>query len=71
MFRRSIVLALVLMSFAACQKEKKVFTEAELHRRVDSVVRENAPLLQEQFDEDLDRRMSIEVRPLADSLQRK
>ena len=71
MFRRRFVLALVVLSLAACQKEKRVFTEAELRRRVDSAVKENTPLLREQFDEDLDRRMSIEVRPLADSLRRK
>lgn len=71
MFRRSLGPALILLCCAACQKEKKVFTDAELHRRVDSTVQENTPLLQEQFDEDLDRRMSIEVRPLADSLRRK
>lgn len=71
MLRRSVAWALIVMSLAACQKEKKVYTESELHRRVDSIVSENTPLLREQFDEDLDRRMSIELRPLADSLQRK
>ncbi len=62
--------ALLLLSLAGCQKIKKNYTDMELNRRADSVVQENTMLLQEQFDEDLDRRMSIEVRPLADSLRR-
>jgi len=71
MMKTLLVAGLIIMSASACQKEKKNFTDAELHRRVDSVVKENTELLQEQFDEDLDRRLSIEVRPLADSLRRK
>ncbi len=65
-----LVLAIVLTA-ASCQKEKTNFTDSELRHRSDSVVQENTELLRKQFDEDLDRRLSIEVRPLADSFLKK
>lgn len=71
MLKKILMIGCFAALVSSCQKEKKNFTDAELHRRVDSAVKENTELLQEQFDEDLDRRMSIEVRPLADSLRRK
>lgn len=65
------LLMLALLSITACQKAPRHLTDAVLRHRADSVVRENTDLLQKQFDEDLDRRMSIEVRPLADSFLKK
>ncbi|RYD51004.1 MAG: hypothetical protein EOP52_11390 [Sphingobacteriales bacterium] len=61
---------LLLLITTSCQKAPRTHTEAEYRHRVDSAVREAIPLIQAQFDEDLDRRSSIELPPLADSLSR-
>jgi hypothetical protein len=53
---------------AACREAPRKHTETEYRHLVDSAVQEAIPGIQAQFEEDLDRRMSIEMPPLADSL---
>ena len=65
-----LIFVVLPVLLAGCRKEPVRYTEMQYRHRVDSMVREREPDLQEQFDTDLDRRMSIEVRPLADSLAR-
>ncbi len=76
MFRNPTT-TIVLLAFltctagTACQKAPRKHSEAEYRHLVDSAVQEAIPGIESQFEEDLDRRMSIEMPPLADSLSRK
>lgn len=56
--------------FAGCEKEAPLPTPAQANAHVDSVVEAQTRFLREQADTDLDRRRSIEVKPLTDSFLR-
>lgn len=43
-------------------------SDADIQAKVDSVVTEKTDMLNQQANEDLDRRMAIEVKPKADSI---
>lgn len=65
-----IVFALcVIFTITACSDDKnKQLTESEVHARVDSLVGVKMEELSKQAMEDLDHRMSIEVKAKADSI---
>jgi hypothetical protein len=60
-----LIVAMVLMS---CEEEKKVYSEDVALRKVDSMVQLYQKVLQAEYQEDLKRRLSIEVKPKVDSL---
>ena len=70
--KMATALALLLngLFFAGCQKEVPLLTPAQAQAQVDSVVVVQTKMLLRQADTDLDRRRSIEVKPLTDSFLR-
>ena len=72
-FRKlATAMALLLsgMLLNGCQKEAPLLTPAQANAQVDSVVASQTEFLRDQADTDLDRRRSIEVKPLTDSFLR-
>jgi hypothetical protein len=71
---RKIATAMALFGSGAfltgCEKEVPLLTPVQAKAQVDSVVAAQTETLREQADTDLDRRRSIEVKPLADSFLR-
>lgn len=66
----AIVLLLSGALLTGCEKEVPLLTPAQANARVDSAVASQTKFLREQADTDLDRRRSIEVKPLTDSFLR-
>ncbi len=73
-FRKMVTAPLLLSGavlFAGCQKAPELLTPQQANAQADSMVAVQNQLLREQADTDLDRRRSIEVKPLTDSFLRK
>lgn len=68
--KKFIIPALVLAaSFTACEPPAEAgMTQEEMDAQVDSIVGERLDELNEEANEDLDRRMAIEVKLKADSI---
>lgn len=61
--------AFATLLFAACNNNSApAMDENAIQAKVDSIVGEKLDMLNEQAQEDLDRRMAIEVKPKADSI---
>lgn len=60
--------AIFLLSFGACQKKETELTKEQIRQRADSIYNSKVKRLEKQAQEDLDRRMSIELKPKIDSL---
>lgn len=54
--------------FTACDRGEGVLSESTVNARIDSMVGEQTKDLIRQSEEDLDRRMTIEVKAKADSI---
>ena len=63
------VLCAVIALSACGKKEKKELTPAQIRVKADSIAQIKIKTLQKQAKEDLDKRMSIEVKPKVDSLR--
>lgn len=59
---------LLVAGMAACKKEERVMTKKEIVAKADSIIATRMDELNRQAEEDLDRRMSIEVKAKADSI---
>ncbi len=74
-YSKSIVAICVTMLIFSCSKpeqKKKGFTEEEFNAKFDSIKTESIKKIQAEAKENLDRKLSIELKPLVDSiLQRK
>ena len=72
-FRKTATAAAILLGSlltAGCEKEAPLLTPKQVRTQVDSIVAAQTEALREQSDTDLDRRRSIEVKPLTDSFLR-
>jgi hypothetical protein len=66
---RLAIAAVVCISLFSCKAEpQRVLTQTEIQYKVDSILALRAPEIKKQGAEDLDRRISIEVKVKADSL---
>lgn len=69
-FSKNIVpLLLVSVLYCACGKKVKELTPAQIKAKADSIAQIKIKSLQQQAKEDLDKRMSIELKPKVDSLR--
>ncbi|RYD56532.1 MAG: hypothetical protein EOP56_12625 [Sphingobacteriales bacterium] len=69
---RLAIAAVASVFLFSCKAEpQKALTPAEIKAKTDSIVAVRAVDVRSQADEDLDRRMSIEVKVKADSLMQK
>ncbi|OJW81158.1 MAG: hypothetical protein BGO69_04470 [Bacteroidetes bacterium 46-16] len=64
------IIVLLCLFFMACSRKEKetVLTSKDIQARTDSIVAEKTAEINRQVAEDLDRRMSIEVKAKADSI---
>ena len=60
--------AIFVLSLGACQKKEAELTKEQIQQRADSIYNSKVKRLEKQAQEDLDRRMSIELKPKIDSL---
>ena len=63
-----IALVLLTLTMAACAKKEKELTPAQINARADSIVRSRMKVMRQRAQEDLDRRLPIELKPKIDSL---
>ncbi len=68
MRRISIALLCLSLSATACRSGGETLSEDTMNARIDSMVGEQTKDLIRQSEEDLDRRMAIEVKAKADSI---
>lgn len=67
--KKLIIPAAVLFLAASCTQENKpVMSESDMQRKTDSLAAEKMNGMVEQANEELDRRIAIEVKPKADSI---
>ncbi len=59
---------LATMFWSSCGARQQALTESELNARVDSLVAERVEALNQHYMEDLEKRITIEVRVKADSI---
>lgn len=59
-----------LLYLVSCGKKEKELTPEEIQFKADSIFRIKLEKLQQEAKEDLDRRMSIELKPKVDSLRK-
>lgn len=60
--------ATLVLFLGACQKKETELTKEQIQQRADSIYNSKVKRLEKQAQEDLDRRMSIELKPKIDSL---
>lgn len=65
---RKIVLVFLVAALASCTTKEKQWSQAEIRAKVDSAVNARAAELKKQAVEDLDSRLTIEVKAKADSI---
>jgi hypothetical protein len=68
MYRNILTLLATAVVLASCSDRKKELTQTEIKAKVDSLVGVKLQDLARQSAEDLDRRMSIEIKAKADSI---
>lgn len=59
---------IVSIAFASCAQKEKAISQSEIQAKVDSIVGTKIGDINRQAMEDLDRRMTIEVKAKADSI---
>ncbi|MCD6063636.1 MAG: hypothetical protein K0R82_1547 [Flavipsychrobacter sp.] len=64
----AVFLVAALVTLACCKAKKKAITQSRIDAKVDSLVAIKMEEINMQAMEDLDRRMSIEVKAKADSI---
>ena len=57
------------LGISACGKKEKELTPQQIQAKADSIFQTKLKKLQQQAKEDLDRRMSIEIKPKVDSIR--
>ncbi len=62
------LLSLVACSVFSCRKDERQLSPEEIGKRVDSIVKIKEETLRKEAQEDLNRRLSIEVKPKVDSI---
>lgn len=62
------VILIAVISLSACKAKKKAVTQSRIDAKVDSLIAIKMEEINMQAMEDLDRRMSIEVKAKADSI---
>jgi hypothetical protein len=67
-WRLAALITLMGISAAACQKKEEELTLQQVQQRADSIYRSKIKKLEQQAQEDLDRRRSIELKPKVDSI---
>jgi len=68
MYRNLVTLLAAAFILASCKDRQRALTETQIKAKVDSLVGIKVQELATQSAEDLDRRMSIEVKAKADSI---
>jgi hypothetical protein len=63
-----VLLCSGLILFSACGKKNKELTPAQIRAKADSIVQTKMPRLKQQAEEDLQRRLPIELKPKVDSI---
>ena len=58
----------ITLAFTACTQKEKAISQSEVEAKVDSIVGTKIGEINRQAMEDLDRRMTIEVKAKADSI---
>lgn len=61
--------AAIVLTLSACS-HKKEHKDSQVNSRIDSLVMVRTAEMYQKADEDLDQRMSVEVKPKADSIVR-
>ena len=64
----SALFIFAVVFFGSCQTKQEYFTKEQLQKKTDSLIAIRFQELQKQAAEDLDRRISIEVKPKVDSI---
>lgn len=59
---------LFVIALSACQEKQRTLTTKEIKAKADSIIATRVDYLNKQAAEDLDRRSSIEVKAIADSI---
>jgi len=68
LIKKAFPALLLYACLAGCTKEEKGLTPQQVRQMADSIYRVKAQKIRKQAAEDLDRRMSIELKPKIDSL---
>lgn len=66
----ALLLTPAVIALNACGKKEKELTPKEIQRKADSIVASKVKKLEQQAKEDLDKRLSIEVKPKVDSIRK-
>lgn len=59
---------MIISFFASCAEKEVIYSPEQGKQLIDSLFQVRASYLEKEMAEDLDQRLSIEVKPLADSL---
>jgi predicted small lipoprotein YifL len=69
LFKKHIItLVVAILSLSACGKKEKELTPKQVRAKADSIVQSKMDKLKRQAQEDLDRRLPIELKPKVDSI---
>lgn len=64
----NIIYFLLLISIFSCNKQEHTLSPMQINQKVDSIIQQKEKVLRKQAQEDLNRRMSIEIKPKVDSM---
>ncbi len=66
----TLLLSGSILSLSACGKKEKELTPKQIQAKADSIIAGKIKPMEQQAKEDLDKRMSIEVKPKVDSIRK-
>jgi len=64
-----LTFSVAVMALAACGKEEKELSPAEINAKADSIVQIRVEKMRREAKEDLDKRLPIELKPKVDSIR--